>query len=105
MVYWLLACGAKGLGSIYATISEIGYFLLPSRDMAEATLILKTDAYSIFMYNFLNTPCFYYKITQCRTSDRKEAGSSLVVCEHRASVALMIRRLFKERSGVVIRGM
>ena len=41
----------------------------------------------------MNTPCFFYKITQCRTSDRKEVGSSLVVCEHRASVALMIRRL------------
>ena len=37
----LLACGARGLGSIpglAATISEIGYLLLSSRYMAEVSL-------------------------------------------------------------------
>ena len=37
----LLACGTSGPGSIpglTATISEIGYLLLPSRDMAERSL-------------------------------------------------------------------
>ena len=38
VVVKLLACGARGRGSIpspAASISETGYFLLPSRDMAE----------------------------------------------------------------------
>ena len=39
----LLACGARGPGfqlipGLVATISEIGYLLLPSRDMAERSL-------------------------------------------------------------------
>ena len=37
----LLACGARGLGfyvGLAATISEIGYLLLPSCDMAEIPL-------------------------------------------------------------------
>ena len=37
----LLVCGVSGWGSIpslAATISEIGYLLLPSRDMAEISL-------------------------------------------------------------------
>ena len=41
VVVKLLACGAEGRGSIpglAATISEIGYLLLPSRDMAERSL-------------------------------------------------------------------
>ena len=90
--FWF--AGQKVWGSIYATISEIGYFLLPSHGMAEATLLPQNRCIlNLYIYNFLNTPCFCYKITECRTSDRMEAGSCLVVCEHRASVALMIRRL------------
>ena len=41
VVVKLLACGAEGRGSIpglAATISEIGYLLLPCRDMAERSL-------------------------------------------------------------------
>ena len=41
VVVKLLACGAEDQGSIpglAATISEIGYLLLPSRDMAEKSL-------------------------------------------------------------------
>ena len=41
VVVKLLACGARGPGSISglaATISEIGYLLLPRRDMAERSL-------------------------------------------------------------------
>ena len=41
VVVKLLACGAGGRGSISglaATISEISYLLLPSRDMAERSL-------------------------------------------------------------------
>ena len=40
-VVMLLACGARGPGSILglaATISEIGYLLLQSRDIAEISL-------------------------------------------------------------------
>ena len=55
VVVKLLACLARGLGfdsrSLRHTISEIGFLLLPSRDMAEislykATYILKTANYN-----------------------------------------------------------
>ena len=66
--------------SIYgvaATISEICYFLLPSamfRKRRNQPAWRSSDVYFhlyIYIYNFLNTPCFYYKITQFRMMIRR----------------------------------